>query len=555
MRAPRADREIELKLLVEPADLPVVANRLRQSPTAYSGPEAKWLESRYFDTPDRRLAGRGVSLRVRRIGRVASAGGPTADDLGDAYLQTVKAKGNGHGAHTERGEWECPIEDWIPRLERIGDPDALDRLGLILPEELELVVASELERTIVLVEQPVPDAPPAIIEVAFDRGRLVARPDNDSGQEVVEPIAEIELELKAGPTQGLYLLLGELRRWARLEITTIDKADRGFRLASGAGPAAVRATNPRLDREASVGEALNLILTNCLGQWLRNIAPARDGGTIEGIHQLRIAVRRSRSALAIFAEALEPAERKAWNERLKTVVTATGPARVLDVFSTQLLPGIAAAAPAETAPALAAVAARAEADRTIANAEARVFLESDAHAALVLDWASWVALEGWHDRASPAAVEVSASPVVELARALLAKRHKRVKNLGRDFARLSDVERHEVRLALKKLRYGVEFLGGLFPGKAAKRYAKAAAALQDELGLLNDQAEARLLLEGLASRAPAKPAGERLALERGIGFILGWQAEGLSNGRASATRAWEAFIAQRPFWHDPDDGA
>ena len=555
MRAPRADREIELKLLVEPADLLVVANRLRQSPTAYSGPEAKWLESRYFDTPDRRLAARGVSLRVRRIGSAATAEGPTGDGIGDGYLQTVKAKSNGHGAHTERGEWECPIEDWTPRLERIGDPDALDRLGLVLPEELELVVASEVERTIVLVEQPVPDAPPAIIEVAFDRGRLVARPDNDSSAEVVEPIAEIELELKAGPTRGLYLLLGQLRRWVRLEITTTDKAERGFRLGSGAGPAAVKATALALDGEASVGEALAIILTNCLGQWLRNIAPAKDGRTIEGIHQLRIAVRRSRSALSIFAEALDPAERKAWNERLKTVVTATGPARALDVFSTQLLPALAASAPAETAPALAAVAARAEAERAVANAEARAFLESDAHADLMLDWASFVALEGWQEQASPAAENVLASPVVELARVLLGKRHKRVEKLGRGFARLSDVERHEVRLALKKLRYGVEFLGGLFPGKAAKRYAKAAAALQDELGLLNDQVEARDLLEGLASRAPAEPAGERLQLERGIGFIQGWQAESLVSRRAVATAAWEDFIAQRPFWHDADKRA
>ncbi len=552
MRAPRADREIELKLLVDPADLPVVANHLRQSPRAYSGPEAKWLESRYFDTPDRRLAGRGVSLRVRRIGFTA-----TADGIGDAYLQTVKAESNGHGAHTERGEWECPIDDWTPRLEQIGDPDALDRLGLVLPEELELVVASEVERTIVLVEQPVPDAPPAIIEVAFDRGRLVARParDSEGSAEVVEPIAEIELELKAGPTRGLYLLLGQLRRWARLEITTTAKGERGFRLASGAAPTAVRATASALDGDASVGEALNVILGNCLGQWLRNIAPAKDGRAIEGIHQLRIAVRRSRSALAIFAEALDPAERKAWNERLKTVVAATGSARALDVFSTQLLPALAAAAPAEAAPVLAAVAARAEAERTVAHAEAKAFLESDAHADLVLDWVSWVALEGWHDQASPAAANVLASPVVELARVLLDKRHKRVEKLGRDFARLSDVERHEVRLALKKLRYGVEFLGSLFPGKAAKRYAKAAAALQDELGVLNDQVEARVLLESLAARAPTEPAGERLRLERGIGFVLGWQAESLVSGRAAATAAWEDFIAQRPFWQSADKRA
>jgi inorganic triphosphatase YgiF len=548
VRAPTADREIELKLLVDPADLPIVAEHLRQSPGAFSGPEAKWLESRYYDTTDRRLADRGISLRVRCIDGLDGKGEEPAH-----FLQTIKAKGHGQGAHVERGEWECPIEDWTPRLDLLTDTDALDRLGLVLPEELELVVASEVERTLVLVEQPVPAAPPAIIEVAFDKGRLVARPQGDAVAELLEPIAEIELELKAGPIRGLYLLLDQLRRWARLEITTTNKAERGFMLAAGSHPTAVKARKVGLEREMSTAEALGVILDNCLGQWLANIGPAADGHDIEGVHQLRIAIRRSRSALSTFATALDPATRKAWNARLKTVITATGPARERDVFASQLLPPLAAAAPDAATPGLAALAARLETERRTAYDDVRRYLASDGHANLLLDWASWVALEGWHERPSAAARDVLARPVVDLARDLLGKRHKRVKKLGKDFARLTDIERHEVRLALKKLRYSVEFLGGLFAGKAARRYAKAAAALQDELGLLNDQAEAVMLLDGVAARAPARPAAERLRLERGIGFVLGWQAESLASRRHAAIAAWEDFIAQRPFWHEADD--
>ncbi len=551
MRAPTADREIELKLLVDPAQLKIVADRLRDGPTAFSGQPTKSLESRYFDTDDRRLAARGVTLRVRRIA------GPQDEDSAEAgtasFVQTVKAKSDNQGAHTERGEWERPVDDWTPRPDLVHDGRALDRLGLVLPEELELVFASEIERTIVLVEQPVPGAPPAIIEVAFDDGRLIVRPNGDAAAERIEPVAEIELELKAGPTRGLYLLLDQLRRFARLEISTIDKAERGFRLANGGSPAAVKAKKVQLEREQSTSDALGTILDNCLGQWLRNIGPAADGREIEGIHQLRIAVRRSRSALSIFAAALDEAERKSWNERLKSVIEATGRARGLDVFVTQLLPPIAAAAPPEAATAMAALARRAQAERAVAYDAARAFLRSDGHADLVLDWTSWVALERWRETADEAACAVLESPVIDLARPLLAKRHKRVRKLGRGFADLADDERHEVRLALKKLRYGVEFLGGLFPGKAARRYAKAAAALQDELGLLNDQAEARVLLEDLAARAPMRPAAERRELERGIGFVLGWQAESMAGRRAAATAAWEDFIAQRPFWQDADD--
>ena len=548
MRAPTADREIELKLLVDPADLTIVADQLRHSPTAFSGPEAKWLESRYYDTTDRRLAARGVSVRVRRID------GLGADTEAPAhYLQTIKAKTHGQGAHVERGEWECPIEDWTPRLDLVADTEALDRLGLVMPEELELVVASEVERTLVLVEQPVPGVPAAIIEVAFDKGRLVARPPGDGATELALPIAEIELELKAGPIRGLYFLLDQLRRWARLEITTANKAERGFRLAAGTHPTAVKASKVSLEREMSTAEALSVILDNCLGQWLANIDPAADGRDIEGVHQLRIAIRRSRSALSTFATALDPTLRRAWNDRLKTLITATGSARERDVFSTQLLPPIAAAAPEAVTPALAALAARLKTERAATHEDVRRYLEGDGHADLLLDWASWVALEGWHEAASAAAGEVLARPVVELARDLLNKRHKRVKKLGKGFVRLTDTERHQVRLALKKLRYAVEFLGGLFPGKAARRYAKAAAALQDELGLLNDQAEAMRLLDEVASGSPAEPAAERLKLERGIGFVLGWQAESLASRRHAAIAAWQDFIAQRPFWHEADE--
>ncbi len=534
MLAPSPDREIELKLSVARTDLALLAERLKESPTAFAAQEPRWLVSRYFDTVDRRLAARDVSLRVRAVG--------------DSYIQTVKTRSLGQGAHTDRGEWEGAVDGPEPMLERINDPEALERLGLVLPEELALVFATEVERRLMLVEQPVPGSPPALIEVAFDDGHIVcAGPDGSAARR--EPLAEVELELKAGPPRGLYLLLQTLRQWAPLTISVADKSVRGYLLASDEPPAAVRATRPALDAATSVAEAIGLILENCTGQWLRNLAAARDGRDLEGVHQLRVAVRRSRSALTLFKDGVGEAHRVAWNDRLKAVVTATGPARELDVFLAETLPTIAGDAAAEDADALAAVAARAEAERARAYDAVRAYLGSREHADMVLDWAGWVALEGWHETATPEARQVLAEPVIGLARRLLEKRHKKVRKLGRGFAELDDAERHQVRLALKKLRYGVEFLGELFPGKVAKRYGKAAATLQDVLGRLNDQAETRHLLAMLVERAPAEPVAERQALERGVGFVLGWQSQGLAEARDAAVDAWTDFIHQRPFWH------
>lgn len=528
MRSPRADREIELKLVVEPEDLDRLAERLKRAPDAFAAPSPQRLESRYFDTPDRRLMARGVALRVRAVdGR---------------FIQTLKARTGEGGAHTVRGEWECEVEAMQPALDRLGDPQALDRLGLVLPEELQPIFTTTIERRLVLVEQAVPSSPPAIIEVAFDRGTITA-----DGQS--EPITELELELKAGPPQGLYRLLRDLRHWAPVTIAVADKAQRGYRLATGAPPPAIRATRPDLDPKTTVGDALAAILANCLGQWLANIAAASDGRDIEGVHQLRVAVRRLRSALSLFADALDRDDRRTWNSRLKAVLAATGPARELDVFLAETLPVIADAMAGPEPAALAAVRAQVEPARVEAYAAARTYLAGRDHAELVLDFADWLAFEGWTRETSAETRALQASPLVDLARRLLERRHKRVRKLGRGFAELDDAGRHEVRLALKKLRYGVEFLSGLFPGKAARRFGKAAAALQEVLGDLNDRAECRELLMGLRS-AGALPMARQLDLERGIGFILGWQAEGLGTARRQSEKRWRKFIAQVRFWRE-----
>lgn len=540
MRAPSSDREIELKLAVDPAGLAGLAERLGASPIAFTSPEVQALESRYFDTPELRLQARKVSLRVRRVG--------------DRFIQTIKTASVGGAAHTVRGEWERAVAAMAPELD-LGDPAALEALGLVLPEELAPVFITRVERRLMLVEQKLEGGGTAIIEVAFDRGTIEAGvPEARKARRKrrIERIAEVELELKAGPPEALYLLLELLRGWAPLRIVMAPKAERGYLLATDRPPPARKAAHPALDPAMTVAAAMGTVLASCLQQLLQNEAAARDGRAVEGVHQLRIALRRTRSALALFASALAPAGRDAWEARLRTAIEATRAARELDVLLTETLPEIASGLPGEQ-PALAVLAATAEAARRDAYETLRTYLDSREHADLVLDLALWVALERWRDDATEEIALAQKTPVIELAVPLLDRRHKRVRQRGRGFRRLGDSERHEVRLALKKLRYGVEFLSDLFPGKAAKRYARAAARLQERLGRLNDQIETRRLLEDLSAAAGAET--DRPALERGIGLVIGWQAEAVVVGRREAAKGWRGFKAQQPFWHAPDQGS
>ncbi len=98
-------------------------------------------------------------------------------------------------------------------------------------------------------------------------------------------------------------------------------------------------------------------------------------------------------------------------------------------------------------------------------------------------------------------------------------------------------ERHEVRIAVKKLRYATEFFASLFPRKAARSYIKALAVLQDELGVLNDAATTELLLQHLA--VPDTAA---------LGTVSGWCARGVTVHLVSMDAAWKKYYRCRPFW-------
>jgi CHAD domain-containing protein len=114
---------------------------------------------------------------------------------------------------------------------------------------------------------------------------------------------------------------------------------------------------------------------------------------------------------------------------------------------------------------------------------------------------------------------------------------------GRHFDSLAPDARHELRLAVKKLRYVSDFLLPLCAGgKRARRYAKALSALQEGLGRYNDVAVTAALLDRLA--VPETPAAGHEA----CGAIRGWQARDLADMEAGLRTLWGAFRAAGRPW-------
>ncbi len=102
-----------------------------------------------------------------------------------------------------------------------------------------------------------------------------------------------------------------------------------------------------------------------------------------------------------------------------------------------------------------------------------------------------------------------------LARKALDRRAARVVGSDGHLTTMSPADRHAVRIEAKKLRYGCEFLGALFPADAprvtdddgtvlvgAPAYARLAEDVQTALGALNDHATADSLLHRVGARAP-----------------------------------------------------
>ncbi len=113
-----------------------------------------------------------------------------------------------------------------------------------------------------------------------------------------------------------------------------------------------------------------------------------------------------------------------------------------------------------------------------------------------------------------------------------------MRKAGRGLADLPVEALHELRKDCKRLRYAAEFMGGLYDGKAVRRFTKRLAALQEELGLINDGASTAGLMAQLGR------------MERGYaaGLVDGFSAARAGPGREHVAGAWKRFRKADPFW-------
>ena len=512
--------ETELKIALDPA----TAARLGRGAVAglREGPRRRErLVSIYVDTADHALAAAGIALRLRRIGR--------------RWVQTVKRGRRAGGAGLFSHE-EIEIPAPGGRLALDG-PDPSGAIAAIRAAAGEAPLQPVFETRVDRASERLRLAG-GLVELALDRGEVVAG-------EARAGILEAEIELVEGEVGAVFAAARALFPGGPVCFATANKSALGYRLARGEG--APGPAGPRHARPVAFGPGASLetvardVLRDCFAQISQNVAIVLAGDDIEGPHQLRVGLRRLRTALAVFGPSLGPARLAALSRGAQWLGQVVGRLRDADVLVAEVVPD--ATGNGLDAPARAALTAALTRRRAEIRAEVRAALAGPEATGFVFDLLEAIETRRWLDPADYAQTDRLAAPIGGVAAGLLDARLAKARKRGKG-VETRDVEAlHELRKALKKLRYAADMLAPIFPAKRVAAYVGALKELQDAFGSLNDGAMAAEKLTG--AEAPGR--GDA-AVQRAVGWTLGTLAARAEVDRPKLFRRWRAFAAAEPFW-------
>lgn len=555
--------EIELKLQVPPSKRATFDAAVAGRTPA---PRMR-LQAAYHDTAARDLARAGLALRLRREGRY--------------WVQTLKGAADDGMTRTEHnvprgGAAAPPPVD--PALH--ADTPAGERLGKLLggssAEVLLTLYRTDISRRTRRLAVRLAGRPQATVELAFDTGKILA------GNATL-PVCEFEIELVAGSSLAVVEVA---RRWGPrhgLWLDTRSKAERGDLLARGESMSPARlATAVRLKRRMTWSDARQAVLGSCADQILANASQIASGSHgADHVHQLRVGLRRLRSALALFetpanvttpgspaparsvgavsgksrgksggesrgasvneskAESVgessgDALEGQALGEGALLMFRDLGAARdqaVIDgEFSAELAAAMRSAGVLVESPPQAGLGSLPPTSADL--------LRQPHHQGLLLDLIEALQANGPRpdDADTDTDTDTPAATLRTLLSAQLERWHRQVVRDARRYGRLDDEQRHRLRKRAKRLRYAAEFSADLFKAKAARHYLKILRALQERLGAVSDVLMAMHAF------------GQRGATDPQAMFALGWLAAHCERLLLNAGPELKAFEKLDRFW-------
>ncbi len=493
-----------LCLRLDPEDLAPLLRQPELRP-GRTRPRAERLSLVWHDTPDGRLAGDRLALAVRH-----DAGSAAVWQLTRLVPDTTDIWPPGGAA---------PLLEESPTQMGVTHPLVASQVALLLP----LAAFEGTRRTLV-------DTPALRAELLEGTLRAVT---------ATRPVCRLAL---SGPAAAATALALATR--VRLGVAAEGLAAEALHLARPASRVTRPLGAPALPPDFDVDAGFAFVTAHLAGVLMHHVPGALAQAGPEPVHQMRVAVRRLRSAILLFRRAVSCPELDDVTAGLKALGQVLGPPRDWDVFLLGTGARVAASFPDDAA--VQSLIAAAERRRQAGYAALDRHLGSAAFRGLGIALASLAMTRPWRvavpDDAEAAArrAQLQHAALADYAARALSRRLAPVIAPGDDLSGLAPEALHEIRLHAKRLRYAAEFFAPLFPGRETRRFLRRMAAVQERLGLLNDSTVAAALMADLPPGGPARA--------HATGVVRGFVAARTAGGQRKMLRSWQRFRKLEPFW-------
>jgi len=473
--------QIELKFSLSDEQLPTLRRHRLLMQHTVSKSRAQRCGGVYYDTPDILLKAHAVALHVAHAGRIRR--------------QTLTVNSAGTANIPPQREWTDDIRGAAPDFSAMAE---------LFEEEPELR-RCRFDDSVFTRIVPIftIDCQRTVWQLEFEQGReaeLILDTGEVHSGALHRPIGALTLLHRSGPADAFFDFALALQRDLDLRVAYLGPIDIGYAMHDPMWAGAVTAKHLVLPPAAQVGDGMRVIIRACLSHILGNAAGVSQGGELECIHQMRVGLRRLRSALAIF-EPLKACPAHLQSE-LVWLSTELGRARDWDVLATSTIPLLAADG-IEIAD-LAALQRRVQQEATRAHRRAARAVDSARATRLWLCLEQWLYLPGAPDAdgAAGQVEQIPATLLIEFAEQNVAQFHRKMLARSASMETAVPESRHRLRIAAKKLRYATEFFLSYYRKKSTDRFLNKLADLQDIFGASNDTVVADRLLRELAQKHP-----------------------------------------------------
>ena len=451
-------QEIELKFLVPEYK---VDSLMRQAKIKSSN--TTQLAAHYYDTADNILAQSGMALRIRKEG--------------ETWVQTLKSNGDGMASRGEQNNIldETQVNEAIKADALYPDLSVYEDLGIEkmilssseedISEKLNRLYITDIERTTRLIR-----GDSGLVEMAYDEGTVIHGEDS----QITKPILELEFELIEGDVSFLFDVAKTWAKRYNLCLSTVTKAERGGLMLAGKEHAEATKANLKkldLDKKMSQPQFMRAIVHNCMLQILPNVSAIAAGSTDDNhAHQLRVGIRRLRTALKFFSDFSSQLNPE-WGPILKQTFGLLGEYRDHELLQIRTQPMLES----KGAPFV-----DWSTERQSIKIKPIDALRAPDFQITLLELIEYTMSPAKRDK--PLNKGNAKQQTVKILESL----YKKISKASEQFASLNIEAQHDVRKRLKSLRYISEFVSPMYKKKKANAFLKYLEPAQELLGEYND---------------------------------------------------------------------